>query len=107
MDLSKAFDCIPHDLLISKLHAYGFDEIAPVLIYSYLRRRKKSVRINNTYSSFQTISSGVPPRLCFGPILLSIYMNDLFLVHQPSDIRGSQWVMRTGLNEGHFTYLKM
>ena len=60
MDLSKAFDCIPHDLLIAKLHAYGFDENALVLIYSYLKRRKQSVRINDTYSSFQTILSGVP-----------------------------------------------
>ena len=55
MDLSKAFDCIPHDLLIAKLHAYGLDENALVLIYSYLKRRKQSVRINNTYSCFQTI----------------------------------------------------
>ena len=54
VDLSKAFDCIPHDLLIAKLHAYGFDENTLVLIY-YLKRQKQSVRINNTYSSSQTI----------------------------------------------------
>ena len=35
MDLSTAFDCIPHDLIIAKLHAYGFNENALVLIYSY------------------------------------------------------------------------
>ena len=60
MDLSKAFDCIPHDLIIAKLHAYGFDENALVLVYSYLKKRKQSVRINNVYSSFQEIVSGVP-----------------------------------------------
>ena len=37
MDLSKVFDCIPHDLIIAKLHAYGFDENALVLVYSYLK----------------------------------------------------------------------
>ena len=66
MDLSKAFDCIPHDLFIAKLHAYGFDEDALGLIYSYLKRRKQCVLINNTYSSFQEVISGVPPGLCIG-----------------------------------------
>ena len=49
MDLSKAFASIPHELIIAKLHVYGFDENALVLIHSYLKRRIWSVRINNVY----------------------------------------------------------
>ena len=69
MDLSKAFDCIPHDLIIAKLHAYGFDENALVLVSSYLKKWKQSVRINSFYRSFQEIVLGVPQGSFLGPIL--------------------------------------
>lgn len=55
MELSKALDCIPYDLIIEKLHTYGYDESTLVLIYSYLKRRKQCVRINNSKSSVKNV----------------------------------------------------
>ena len=62
MDLSKAFDCIPHDLVIAKLAAYGFDKNMICYIYSYLKSRKQCVSVNNIKSTFEEIISGVPQR---------------------------------------------
>ena len=59
LDLSNAFDCICHDLLIAKLNAHGFDSEAPKLIYSYLEGREQSIRINDIYSNFPELLSGV------------------------------------------------
>ena len=49
MDLSKAFDCVPHDLLIAKLDAYGFDIDAVYYILTYLTEREQATCINNIY----------------------------------------------------------
>ena len=46
-DLSKAFDCVKHDLLIAKMHAYNFEHNALVLIHSYLSEHKQRTKINS------------------------------------------------------------
>ena len=58
-DLSKAFDCLPHNLLIAKLNAYGFHNKAVRFVYDYLTSRKQITKISDTYSSWQEILSGV------------------------------------------------
>ena len=80
MDLSKAFDCIPHDLIIAKLTAYGIDRETLRLIYSYLKGRKQCLKINNTYSDYKEIISGVPQGSILGPISFNLSINDLFFI---------------------------
>ena len=77
MNLSKAFDCIPHDLLLAKLAAYGVDENFLCYIYSYLLNRKLCVRINNINSDFLNVFSGVPQGFIVWPILFNCFFNDL------------------------------
>ena len=67
IDLSKAFDCIPHDLLNAKLHAYGLSEDAVTFAHSYLKRRKLGVKINDTESVFQILLSDIPQGSILGP----------------------------------------
>ena len=85
-DLSKAFDSLNHDLLIAKLDAYGFDYISLKLVRSYLTNRHQRVSINSSYSEWDEILCGVPQGSILGPLLFNIYLNDLFMFCENSDI---------------------
>ena len=73
MDLSKAFDCVPHDLLIAKLAVYSVDENLLMYKYYYLSNRKQCVCINNVHSRFQKVFSGVPQGSIVGPTLFNFF----------------------------------
>ena len=77
-DLSKAFDCLNHGLLIAKLAAYGFDHSALMLIRNYLTGRKQRTKVNNYFSTWMDIVSGIPQGSILGPLLFNIYLNDIF-----------------------------
>ena len=79
-DLSKAFACLPHKLLISKLHSYGFSLNAQRLIHSYLSNRTQRTKINESYSSWEEILFGVPQGSILGPLQFNIFMCDLFFI---------------------------
>ena len=78
MDLSKAFDCVPHELLIAKVEACGINENLLAYLHSCLSNRKQCVRINNVTSDFKTIISGFLQGSIVGPILFNCFFNDFF-----------------------------
>ena len=77
-DLSKAFDCILHDLLVAKLAAYGFDYQSLRIMESFLSNRQQRTKINNAFSRYSEIIYGVPQGSILGPLLFNIYICDIF-----------------------------
>ena len=85
-DLSKAFDCIKHDLLIAKLAAYGFDSYSLSFVFSYLNERKQRPKIHHSNSPYSNIACGVPQGSLLGPFLFNINICDMFFDKYQCDI---------------------
>jgi hypothetical protein len=67
MDLSKAFDCLPHAILLDKLSAYEASDYSVSLLKSYLSNRKQQIKVNSVLRNWADIHKGVPQDLYWGP----------------------------------------
>ena len=86
IDISRAFDSLPHVLLLAKVHAYGVNIESCKLIASYLHNRHHRVKIRDKRSDWLRIKRGVPQGSVMGPLLSNIFINNTFLINSDVNI---------------------
>ena len=85
-DLSKAFDCLPHQLIVAKFNAYGLSTKSCALLWSYLSDRIQRVKLSGTMSDWQQLLKGVPQGSVMGPVMFNVFINDLFAIIKKSTL---------------------
>ena len=83
MDLSKAYDCLPHDLVKANLEAYGLDTNSLRFLFDYLYCRKQRTKMRSAYSNWSEVLRGIPQgSILLSPMLFNIFINDIFIRNQ-------------------------
>ena len=86
MDLCKAYDCLPHDVMVAKLEAYGISKESLQLISDYLSYSKQMTKIGSVYGDWANVIRGNPQGSILGPLFFNIFINGIFLVVEKTDI---------------------
>ena len=86
MDLSKAYDCLPHDLIIAKFEVYGLSKSSLNLLLDYLTSRKQRVKIGSSYSVWHEIKRGVLQGSILGPSLFNVFINNIFMFIEKTEV---------------------
>ena len=77
LDMSAAFDIVDHSLLLEKLRLYSFNQESFSWLNSYLSNRSQCVLIGTAVSGFLAVPTGVPQGSILGPLLYTIFTNEL------------------------------
>ena len=86
MDLSKAYHCLPHDLIIAKFDVYGLSKSSLHLLLDYLTLRKQMVKIGSSYSLWNEIKRVAPQLSIVDPLLFNAFINDILMFIEESEI---------------------
>ena len=86
LDVSKAFDTKNHELLLSKLNAYGFDKNSLEIMRNYLSYRWQRTKRNTNFSFWSALFKGVSKDAILGPIFFNIFRNYSFFVLKDTDV---------------------